>query len=219
MVREFLGHPGSVVVLALDDDERVLMLRQYRHPVRAELWELPAGLRDEPGEPAVRTAARELAEEADLVARRWWRLVDFLASPGCSDERVEVFLARDLSPVPAAERHERHAEELDMVPRWVPLDEVVDGDPRASGAQPGRRRRGARGGRRARVGLARPRGRRRRRVKTGRDVRPDRGTGRGVGSPPTMGACTRPAGGAGPCCVPRHAAGSWRRCSPAPRSS
>ncbi len=126
VVREFLGHPGSVVVLALDDEERVLMLRQYRHPVRAELWELPAGLRDEPGEPAVRTAARELAEEADVVAHRWWRLVDFLASPGCSDERIEVFLARDLTPVPADERHERHAEELDMVAAWVPLDEVVD---------------------------------------------------------------------------------------------
>jgi 8-oxo-dGTP pyrophosphatase MutT (NUDIX family) len=126
VVREFLGHPGSVVVLALDDDDRVLMLRQYRHPVRAALWELPAGLRDEPGEPAVLTAARELAEEADLVAGRWWRLVDFLASPGCSDERVEVFVARDLSPVPEDERHQRHAEELDMVLTWVPLDEAVE---------------------------------------------------------------------------------------------
>lgn len=126
VVREFLGHPGSVVVLALDDDDRVLMLRQYRHPVRAELWELPAGLRDEPGEPAVRTAARELAEEADVVAGRWWRLVDFLASPGCSDERVEVFLARDLTPVPTDERHQRHAEELDMVTAWVPLDEAAE---------------------------------------------------------------------------------------------
>lgn len=125
VVREFLGHPGSVVVLALDEDERVLMLRQYRHPVRSELWELPAGLRDEPGEPAVRTAARELAEEADVVAHRWWRLVEFLASPGCSDERVEVFLARELTPVPVDERHARHAEELDMVTAWVPLDEVA----------------------------------------------------------------------------------------------
>lgn len=125
VVREYLGHPGSVAVLALDEDERVLMLRQYRHPVRAELWELPAGLRDEPGEAAVRTAARELAEETDVEALRWWRLVEFLASPGCSDERVEVFLARGLTPVPAAQRHERHAEELDMVAAWVPLDEVV----------------------------------------------------------------------------------------------
>lgn len=126
VVREFMDHPGSVVVLALDDEDRVLMLRQYRHPVRSELWELPAGLRDEPGEPAVLTAARELAEEADVTAGRWWRLVDFLASPGCSDERVEVFLARDLAAVPAADRHERHAEELDMVLTWVPLDEVAD---------------------------------------------------------------------------------------------
>jgi ADP-ribose pyrophosphatase len=125
VTREYLTHPGSVAVLVLDDDDRVLLQRQYRHPARAELWELPAGLRDAPGEPTVRTAARELAEEADLVAARWWRLVDYLASPGCSDELVEVFLARGLSPVPAAERHERHAEELEIELRWLPLDEAV----------------------------------------------------------------------------------------------
>jgi ADP-ribose pyrophosphatase len=125
VTREYLAHPGSVAVLVLDDDDRVLLQRQYRHPVRAELWELPAGLRDAPGEPAVRTAVRELAEEADLVATRWWRLVDYLASPGCSDEVVEVFLARGLSSVPAADRHERHAEELEIELRWVPLDEAI----------------------------------------------------------------------------------------------
>ncbi|MDO8107488.1 NUDIX hydrolase [Isoptericola sp. b441] len=123
--REYLTHPGSVAVLVLDEDERVLLIRQYRHPVRGELWELPAGLRDEPGEPAVRTAARELAEETDLSAARWWRLVDFYASPGCSDEQVEVFLARDLRRVPDGERHERRAEELGIEPIWVPLAEAV----------------------------------------------------------------------------------------------
>ena len=125
VTREYLAHPGSVAVLVLDDDDRVLLQRQYRHPVRAELWELPAGLRDAPGEPTVLTAARELAEEADLVAARWWRLVEYLASPGCSDEAVEVFLARGLSPVPATERHERHAEELEIELRWLPFDEAV----------------------------------------------------------------------------------------------
>ncbi|MCV2393360.1 NUDIX hydrolase [Actinotalea sp. M2MS4P-6] len=125
VTREYLDHPGSVAVLALDEAERVLLLRQYRHPVRGELWELPAGLRDEPGEPAVLTAARELAEEADVTADRWWHLVDYLASPGCSNERVEVFLARGLRPVPEEDRHQRHAEELDMVAVWVPLDEAV----------------------------------------------------------------------------------------------
>lgn len=125
VVREYLTHPGSVAVLALDPDDRVLLVRQYRHPVRAELWELPAGLRDAGDEPAVRTAARELAEEADLTAGRWWHLVDYLASPGCSTEAVEVFLARDLTPVPADERHQRHGEELEMVTAWVPLDDAV----------------------------------------------------------------------------------------------
>lgn len=125
VTREYLDHPGAVAVLALDDQDRVLMVRQYRHPVRGELWELPAGLRDEPGEPTVVTAARELAEEADLTAGRWWRLVDHFASPGCSNELVEVFLARDLHPVPEHERHERDGEELELVTAWVTLADAV----------------------------------------------------------------------------------------------
>ena len=125
VTREYLDHPGSVAVLALDGQDRVLMLRQYRHPVHAELWELPAGLRDEPGEPPVLPPARELGEEADIVAGQWWRLVDYLASPGCSNEHVEVFLARGLTAVPDDARHQRHAEELDMVVSWVPLDDAV----------------------------------------------------------------------------------------------
>ncbi|MDT0166168.1 NUDIX hydrolase [Actinotalea sp. AC32] len=124
--REYVRHPGAVAVLALDDDDRVLLLRQYRHAVGQELWEPPAGLLDVDGEPMHDAAARELAEEADLVAARWWTLVDYRTTPGGSDEHVRVFLARDLTPVADADRHEREDEERDMEVRWVPLDEAVD---------------------------------------------------------------------------------------------
>ena len=124
--REYVRHPGAVAVIALDDEDRVLLLRQYRHPVRLELWEPPAGLLDVPGEDPREAAVRELAEEADLVADSWWRLVDFFTTPGGSDETVRIFLARGLHPVPDAERHVREAEEHGMVVRWVPLDEAVD---------------------------------------------------------------------------------------------
>jgi ADP-ribose pyrophosphatase len=125
VTREFVRHPGAVSVIALDDDDRVLLLRQYRHPVRAELLEPPAGLLDVPGEPPLAAARRELAEEADLVAGAWWLLTEYLSSPGGSDEALHVFLARDLSPVPDEERHVREAEEADMTAVWVPLDDAV----------------------------------------------------------------------------------------------
>jgi 8-oxo-dGDP phosphatase len=123
--REYVRHPGAVSVIALDDDDRVLLLRQYRHPVGQELWEPPAGLLDVPGEALQAAAARELAEEADLVAGRWWTLVDYASSPGGSDEALRVFLARDLRAVPEEERHLREAEEHGMPVAWVPLDEAV----------------------------------------------------------------------------------------------
>ncbi|NUU19884.1 NUDIX hydrolase [Cellulomonas humilata] len=126
VLREYVAHPGAVAVIALDDDDRVLLLSQYRHPVRSELWEPPAGLRDVPDEDLAVAAARELAEEADLVAGSWWRLVDFFTTPGGSDERIRVFLARDLQPVAEADLHTRTDEEAGMVPVWVPLDDAVD---------------------------------------------------------------------------------------------
>jgi 8-oxo-dGTP pyrophosphatase MutT (NUDIX family) len=124
--REFLHHPGAVTVLALDDQEQVLLIQQYRHPVRMELWELPAGLLDIAGEEPLDGAKRELAEEADLKADRWDLLVDWFNSPGGSDEAVRVFLARDVHPVPDHELHQRTEEELGMVARWVPLNEARD---------------------------------------------------------------------------------------------
>ncbi|WP_318843131.1 NUDIX hydrolase [Myceligenerans pegani] len=123
--REYTNHPGSVIVVALDDDDNVLLLRQYRHPVGAFLWELPAGLLDIDGEDPHIAAARELAEEADVHAARWEVLVDLLPSPGGSNEAARVYLARDLTPVPEPERHVREAEEADMVAVPVPLEEAA----------------------------------------------------------------------------------------------
>ncbi|MBX6769785.1 MAG: NUDIX hydrolase, partial [Actinomadura rubrobrunea] len=109
-----------------DDADRVLLLRQYRHPVGRLLWEAPAGLRDVPGEPLHKLAERELLEEAGYRAARWHTLADVLPSSGMSDERVRIFLARDLTEVPAEEiDFERVHEEADMPVVWVPLDEAV----------------------------------------------------------------------------------------------
>lgn len=126
VLREYVDHPGAVAIIAIDEEDRVLLVSQYRHPVRSELWEPPAGLLDVAGEPAVVAAARELAEEADLRADTWHVLVDFYTTPGGSSERIEIFLARGLHEVPVDERHVRLDEEADMVPVWVPLDDAVD---------------------------------------------------------------------------------------------
>jgi ADP-ribose pyrophosphatase len=126
VTREYLDHPGAVGVLALDGRDRVLLIRQYRHPVRSLLWELPAGLLDVDGEPPEQAAARELAEEADLVAARWDTLVDWYNSPGGMNEAIRVYLARDLTEVPAGERHTRDGEELGMLTAWLDLDEARD---------------------------------------------------------------------------------------------
>jgi ADP-ribose pyrophosphatase len=127
VVRQYVAHPGAVAVIALDDDDRVLLLSQYRHPVRHVLWEPPAGLLDVEGEDEQEAAARELAEEADLVAGSWARLVGFYTSAGGSSEHITVFLARDLAPVDEAELFERRDEEADMEAVWVPLDDAVAG--------------------------------------------------------------------------------------------
>ena len=126
VTREFVRHPGAVSVVALDEDDRVAFVQQYRHPVRMLEWELPAGLLDVEGEDPWLAAARELHEEADLVAGRWHVLAEYFSSPGGMDEALRVYLARDLGAVPEHERHTREHEELGMPVRWVPLDEAHD---------------------------------------------------------------------------------------------
>jgi 8-oxo-dGTP pyrophosphatase MutT (NUDIX family) len=124
--RDVVVHPGAVAVLALDDAQQVLVIRQYRHPVGRLLWEIPAGLRDVSGEPPWATARRELLEEAGYRARDWRVLADYYTSPGFSTERLRVFLARDLEFVPESERDfVPEGEETQLVPAWLPLDEAV----------------------------------------------------------------------------------------------
>jgi ADP-ribose pyrophosphatase len=122
-MREVIEHLGAVAVVALDDEDRVVLIHQYRHPLGRRLWELPAGLLDVDGENAVDSAARELAEEVDLAASEWATLVDLAASPGFTDEVVRVFLARGLSP--AGRERPEGDEEADIVVDRVPLADAV----------------------------------------------------------------------------------------------
>ena len=130
--RDYQVHPGSVAVLALDDEDRVLLIKQYRHPVRHKLWEIPAGLLDVPGENPLHAAQRELYEEAHVKAEDWRVLTDVYTTPGGCDEAVRIFLARELS----------------------------EADGRALRGRGGGGRHGARAGAGRRPGPGRPRGRR-----------------------------------------------------------
>lgn len=128
--REYIEHPGAVVVVALRDRDdvpgrdEILLIKQYRHPIGATEWELPAGLLDVEGEDPASAAARELAEEVDLRAARWHTLVDFHSSPGGLSEALRVYVARELEDITADERHRREAEEADMTRAWVDLGEA-----------------------------------------------------------------------------------------------
>ncbi|MFE7650129.1 NUDIX domain-containing protein [Streptomyces phaeoluteigriseus] len=124
--RDYQVHPGSVAVLALDDEGRVLLIKQYRHPVRQKLWEIPAGLLDVPGENPLHAAQRELYEEAHVKAEDWRVLTDVYTTPGGCDEAVRIFLARGLSEADG-ERFEVEEEEADMEHARVPVDELVRG--------------------------------------------------------------------------------------------
>jgi 8-oxo-dGDP phosphatase len=121
--RTVVTHIGAVAVLALDEANRVLMIRQYRHPVARQLWEIPAGLRDVHGEPLVDTARRELLEETGYAASEWHALIDSYASPGITDEKIRIFLARGLTE--ADTDYERHDEEKFLRTEWFPLTDAV----------------------------------------------------------------------------------------------
>ncbi|CAN5222692.1 NUDIX hydrolase [soil metagenome] len=122
LTREFVDHTGAVAIMAMDDEGRVLLIKQYRHPIRHREWELPAGLLDIAGEDPLIGAQRELAEEADLAASEWHVLTDFMTSPGGSNEALRVYLARGVTTVAPFDRHD---EEVDIETRWVALDDVV----------------------------------------------------------------------------------------------
>ena len=122
--REVVEHLGAVAVVAIDPDDRIAMVYQYRHSVGKRLWELPAGLLDVRGEDELTGAQRELQEEAGLSAQTWSVLTDLVTSPGFCEEAVRVFLASELSDVPRIEA--TGDEEADMEIAWVGLDEAVD---------------------------------------------------------------------------------------------
>jgi 8-oxo-dGTP pyrophosphatase MutT (NUDIX family) len=120
--REVVEHYGAVAIAAMDDDDNIRMVYQYRHTFGRRLWELPAGLLDIAGEPPHLSAARELEEEVGLQADNWHVLVDLNTAPGFSDESVRVYLATGLTEVG---RPEAHDEEADMTVRSIPIDEAA----------------------------------------------------------------------------------------------
>ncbi|MBT3155414.1 NUDIX hydrolase [Streptomyces sp. CHD11] len=124
--RDYQVHPGSVAVLALDDADRVLVLRQYRHPVRQKLWEIPAGLLDVAGENPLHAAQRELYEEAHVKAEDWRVLADVYTTPGGCDEAVRIFLARGLSEA-EGDRFAVEDEEADMELARLSVEELARG--------------------------------------------------------------------------------------------
>ncbi|MEW6935138.1 NUDIX domain-containing protein [Trueperella pyogenes] len=128
--RQWMKHDDAVGIVALrpsalpGEDWEVLLIRQYRHAPRRLMWEIPAGLRDV-DEAEVSTAARELQEETDYVAERWYRLINFVTSPGVSDEDLGIYLALDLKHQPS-ESFRREAEEAEILVTWFGLSEVTD---------------------------------------------------------------------------------------------
>lgn len=125
LVREVVDHPGAVAVLALDEQDRVNLIRQYRHPISSLEWEIPAGLLDVAGEDPLTAAARELAEEAGLAAGRWSLLADIVTSPGFAEEAVRIYLAEDLERVDSdRDLGIAEGEEADLGLEFVPLDQA-----------------------------------------------------------------------------------------------
>lgn len=124
-VRDLVDHPGAVVILAVDDADRVLVVTQYRHPVGQRMVELPAGLLDKQGEDRLEAAKRELAEEGLTQAVTWSRLLDLTPSPGMSNERLTVYLAEDVSPAELPAGFVAEHEESSMTRDWVPLADLV----------------------------------------------------------------------------------------------
>ncbi|KUG58895.1 NUDIX domain-containing protein [Nesterenkonia jeotgali] len=125
LTRAFLKHLSAVAVLAVDEQDRVLLIRQYRHPLRQNMWEIPAGLLDAEGEPMLDAAARELHEEADISADTWHTLADFHTSPGASNEAIRIYLASGITETPEADQHAREGEEAEIEKTWLPLPEAV----------------------------------------------------------------------------------------------
>lgn len=124
LTREFVAHPGAVAVVAINEFDQVLMIRQYRHPVSEFLWEIPAGLLDVPSETALEAAKRELLEETGYLANEIEPMIDFFTTPGGNSEQIKIFLASGLQfegrPI------EQEGEERELVVEWVAFDEALE---------------------------------------------------------------------------------------------
>lgn len=126
ITRQYLTHPGAVAVVCWDEEhDTIAVVRQYRHPVRYELVEIPAGLLDMAGEDHVAAARRELAEEAELAAGRWNVLVDITTTPGACEESLRIYLARDPCNTPRPDGFVLEGEEAHMRSEWVPREDLV----------------------------------------------------------------------------------------------
>lgn len=125
LTREFVAHPGAVAVVAINSADEVLMIRQYRHPVKELLWEIPAGLLDLDGELDIVAAERELLEETGYHAAHLEPLIEFFTTPGGNSERIRIFLASDLKFVGRPEMQE--GEERELLVEWIPFDAALAG--------------------------------------------------------------------------------------------
>ncbi len=116
--RAVVRHQGSAVMMAIDDRDRILLVRQFRLPAGKSLWELPAG-RVDPGETVLKAAKRELVEETGYKARRWTKLISFWASPGYVAEKMTIFLAENLR---AGDAQPMDDENIEC--RWFTVSEI-----------------------------------------------------------------------------------------------
>jgi ADP-ribose pyrophosphatase len=124
LTREYVKHTGAVAVLTINDNNELLLMKQYRRPVGSFLMEFPAGLLDVPGEAKIDCAKRELAEEANLAASSWEELISFHATPGGNSETITIFVAKGLSN--AKSDYVTSGEEKDMPQTWVPIQEALE---------------------------------------------------------------------------------------------
>jgi ADP-ribose diphosphatase len=120
--REVVEHPGGAVILAVLDDNSILMVRQYRHPVESDVTELPAGKLDNDEDP-LDCAKRELREETGYQAEEWTKLIAILTTPGFCNEKLHIFLAQKISPAPGGQALEEGEASLKVL--RIPLDEAV----------------------------------------------------------------------------------------------
>jgi ADP-ribose pyrophosphatase len=127
--REYVVHPGAVMMLAFVDDETILLERQFRYPQRQHFIELPAG-KLEPGEPALETAKRELVEECGFEAAQWWKITTLHPSIGYSNETIELYGCRGLRHVGAQLDEGEHLEvlqvKLEDALEWIREGAVTD---------------------------------------------------------------------------------------------